>query len=64
MRRHVRISHDGIEREGMSIREVADALGVSRGTVLTDERSALEKIRRAIESKFGSGQQAREILFS
>ncbi len=64
MNSHNHASKDGIEREGMSVRDVAAALGVSRGTVLSDERSALVKIRQAFEKRFGSCQAAREILFS
>ena len=56
-------NRDGEETGGMTIREVAKALGVSRGTVLSDERSALAKIRAGFEAKFGSSQIAREVLF-
>lgn len=57
-------SRDGEETGGMTIREVAKLLGVSRGTVLSDERSAMDKIRAGLEAKFGSSHIAREILFS
>lgn len=56
-------NRDGEETGGMTIREVAKALGVSRGTVLNDERSALAKIRSGFEAKFGSNRIAREVLF-
>lgn len=57
-------NRNGEEIGGMTIREVARALGVSRGTVLKDEQSAISKIRAAFDAKFGSCQAAREILFS
>ncbi len=40
-----------ITREGMTIRQCAEALGVSRATVLNDERRALRKLRLALQRR-------------
>lgn len=43
--------NDGIARDGLSVREVAAKLGVSRGTVLNDEHSALKKLRQVLDPR-------------
>ncbi len=40
-------AHTWLRGDGMSIREVADALGVTPGRVQQLERSALKKLRRS-----------------
>lgn len=64
MTRQQGANRNGEETGGMTIREVSKALGISRGTVLNDERSAIEKIKSAFEKKFGSIHAAKEVLFS
>lgn len=54
----------GKPAHGMTLRECAEELGVSKDTIFNDELSALGKIRNALESKFGSIEAAREILLS